>query len=334
LVVTKRDGRIVKFDKDKIKNAVLKAFVEIDGKETTYAKDKARDIANYIESLDKDMSVEEVQDLVEEKLMASNRKDVARVYVIYRNDRNRIREKNSKLMKSISEKLTASNVENQNANVDEKSFGGRIGAASSEVMKKYALDYCMSDMAKNNHLNNEIYIHDLDHYAVGDHNCLSVPFDKLLANGFNTRQTDVRPAQSVNTAFQLVAVIFQLQSLQQFGGVSGTHIDWTMVPYVRKSFMKHYIVAYLKANPQFLDIDLMDMLFDTYSDGVGITRNKFDNWIDENKQDFFETTGLKEEDFYFDNKDNLNPTFYQSALYDTIVETKQAVEGMYHNLNY
>ena len=75
----------------------------------------------------------------------------------------------------------------------------------------------MSDMAKNNHLNNEIYIHDLSHYAVGDHNCLSIPFDDLLANGFNTRQTDVRPAQSVSTAFQLVAVIFQLQSLQQFG---------------------------------------------------------------------------------------------------------------------
>jgi ribonucleoside-triphosphate reductase len=331
--VIKRDGRTVVFDKDKIKTAVLKAFIEIDGEETIYAKDKARDIANYIESLNSDISVEEIQDLVEQKLMASNRKDVAKAYIIYRNDRNRVREKNSQLMKSISEKLTASNVENQNANVDEKSFGGKIGAASSEVMKKYALDYCMSDMAKNNHLNNEIYIHDLDSYAVGMHNCLSIPFDKLLANGFNTRQTDVRPAQSVNTAFQLVAVIFQIQSLQQFGGVSATHIDWTMVPYMRKSFMKHYIVAYLKNNPDFLGIDLMDMLFDTYTDDVGITRNKFDDWIDKNKQDFFKMSGLSEEDFYFDNKDNLDPTLYQSALYDTIIETKQASEGMFHNLN-
>lgn len=84
-------------------------------------------------------------------------------------------------------------------------------------MRKIALDYIMSDMARNNHLNNEIYIHDLDSYAVGMHNCLTVPFDQLLRNGLNTRQTDVRPAKSVNTAFQLVAVIFQLQSLQQFG---------------------------------------------------------------------------------------------------------------------
>ena len=72
------------------------------------------------------------------------------------------------------------------------------------------------------------------------HNCLSIPFDKLLKNGFSTRQTDVRPANSINTASQLVAVIFQIQSLQQFGGVAATHIDWTMVPYVRLSFMKHF----------------------------------------------------------------------------------------------
>ena len=99
-------------------------------------------------------------------------------------------------------------------------------------------------MAKNNHLNNEIYIHDLNSYSVGMHNCLSIPFDDLLANGFNTRQTDVRGAQSINTAFQLVAVIFQIQSLQQFGGVSATHLDWTMVPYVRKSFYKHLMNGY------------------------------------------------------------------------------------------
>ncbi len=109
------------------------------------------------------------------------------------------------------------------------------------MTKRYALENIISPMARANHENNEIYIHDLGAYAVGSHNCLSIPFDDLLAKGFNTRQTDVRPAGSVNTAFQLVAVIFQLQSLQQFGGVSATHLDWTMVPYVRKSFYKHYL---------------------------------------------------------------------------------------------
>ena len=201
------------------------------------------------------------------------------------------------------------------------------------IRDRYALDECMSEMSRNNHLNNMVYVHDLDSYAVGMHNCLSVPFDKLLANGFNVRQTDVRPAQSVNTAGQLIAVIFQLQSLQQFGGVSATHIDWTLMPYVRKSFMKHYIVAYLKNTEEFASINLMEMLFDTYTDEIGVVRNKFEDWVSEHKHEFFDKTGLKEEDFRFDNEGNLNPTYYQSALYDTIIETKQAVEALYHNLN-
>ena len=128
---------------------------------------------------------------------------------------------------------------NQNANVDERSFGGRAGEVNSEVLRQQALDFFLSEKARRNHLENRVYIHDLDHYVLGDHNCLSIPFDKLLRDGFNTRQADIRPANSVDTAFQLLAVIFQLQSLQQFGGVSATHLDWTMVPYVRKSFTKH-----------------------------------------------------------------------------------------------
>ena len=298
MTVQKRDGRKVQFDKEKIKIAVLKAFIDVDGEETTYAKEKAKDIANYIESLNKSMSVEEIQDRVEEKLMASNRKDVARKYIIYRNNRTAIREKNTQLMKAISEKLNANNVQNQNANVDEKSFGGRVGEASDTVLKKYALDNCMSEMARNNHLNNEIYIHDLNSYAVGMHNCLSVPFDKLLSEGFNTRQTDVRPAQSVSTAFQLVAVIFQLQSLQQFGGVSATHLDWTMVPYVRKSFYKHFRDG-LKY------IEKYDYVTHEPMEGYSIDNDGF--------------------------KQHREAYFY--AMDKTEKEVYQAVEGLYHNLN-
>lgn len=330
--VIKRDGRKVDFDRNKIIKAVLAAFDEVDGEITPEAKRKATVITNHIEALNKrSMNVEDIQDIIETMLMDGKRKDVARAFVIYRNDRTRVREQNTNLMKSIKEKLTASNVQNQNANIDEKSFGGRVGETSDTVLKQYALDNCMSEMSRNNHLNNEIYIHDLNSYAVGMHNCLSIPFDKLLANGFNTRQTDVRPAQSVNTAFQLVAVIFQLQSLQQFGGVSATHLDWTMIPYIKKSFLKHYIVAYLKQTEEFANLNLLELLFQTYEEN-GIIRNKFDDWVDEHKQMFFDNTGLNEEDFYIGNN-KLNKILYQSALYDTINETYQAVEGLYHNLN-
>lgn len=331
-MVYKRDGRSETFKPEKIQNAVLKAFFEIDGKETERAKEIATLIADDISTVRTDLSVEQIQDLVEKKLTTYDM-DVARKYIIYRNDRTRIRDRNSSIRVKARNTLNSKNDDKQNANVDGKSFGGRVGAVNSEVMKEIALDEYMSTMARTNHLSNRIYIHDLDSYAAGMHNCLSIPFDKLLAHGFITRQTDVRPAQSVNTAGQLIAVIFQLQSLQQFGGVSATHIDWTLMPYVRKSFRKHYIVAYLKNSAAFTTLNLMDMLFDNYEDEIGVVRNRFDDWIDENKQRFYEETGLKDDDFFFDNKENLNPIFYQSALYDTIIETKQAVEALYHNLN-
>ena len=301
--VIKRDGRKVDFDRNKIIKAVLAAFNEVDGEITTEAKRKATVITNHIESLNKkSMNVEDIQDIIETMLMDGKRKDVARAFVIYRNDRTRVREQNTNLMKSIKEKLTASNVQNQNANIDEKSFGGRVGEASDTVLKQYALDNCMSEMSRNNHLNNEIYIHDLNSYAVGMHNCLSIPFDKLLANGFNTRQTDVRPAQSVSTAFQLVAVIFQLQSLQQFGGVSATHLDWTMIPYVRKSFYKHY-----KNGLKYIN-ESLNPLYKEFTERMN------------------DTTPIDE---YTD----VAPKAYQYAMDMTEKEVYQAVEGLYHNLN-
>lgn len=214
--IIKKDGRIVDFNREKIESAIIGAMDDIGVSRYDIAKRISHDIELELKDCE-NIDIESIQTIVEDKLMNSSMKDVARQYIRYRYDREKEREKKSKLMKQISEKINASNVQNQNANVDEHSFGGRMGEANSAVMKNYALNYCMSEMAKNNHLNNEIYVHDLDAYAVGMHNCLSIPFDKLLANGFNTRQTDVRPANSVNTAFQLVAVIFQLQSLQQFG---------------------------------------------------------------------------------------------------------------------
>lgn len=321
--VIKRDGREKSFNPNNIRSAIKRAFIGVDGEINDDTDAIINRIVNQISELNKDkISVEEIQNMIENKLMQSSRKDVAKAYILYRNERTKVRDRNSKLIKSVSEKLMATNVQNQNANVDEKSFGGRMGEANDAVMKQYALDYCMSEMAKNNHLNNEIYIHDLNSYAVGMHNCLSVPFDKLLANGFNTRQTDVRPAQSVNTAFQLVAVIFQLQSLQQFGGVSATHLDWTMVPYVRKSFFKHYLIEYLKSTNEFFALDLINM-----------DEDELDDWVNKHKQKYLTNWNLKEEDFRFDNQNKLQKNFYQQALYETRKETYQAVEGMYHNLN-
>ena len=315
MYIIKRDGTQVPFDKQKIITAINSAFLEVDG--ILYETDTAEDIADEIEVLvsksSSAINVEAIQNCVEDFLMRSERRDVARSYIRYRYKKEVARNYSTDFLTAISEKLNASNVQNQNANVDEHSFGGRTGEATDYLTKKYALDFCVSPMARANHENNEIYIHDLGAYAVGMHNCLSVPFDDLLKNGFNTRQTDVRPANSVNTAFQLVAVIFQLQSLQQFGGVSATHLDWTMIPYVRKSFYKHFLdgVFYCQENKM---INLMG-IYETFD----LTDAKSD-WIKNN-------ASIENELFL------RNEKAYKYAMEMTIKETQQAVEGMYHNLN-
>lgn len=302
MIIQKRNKQVVPFDENKIINAINAAMIEIDGQ--LYESDTAFNIATDIkEEIAKSpivVDVETIQNWVEEELMKSERPDVARAYIRFRYKKEVARNYTNDFMNAVAEKLEAKSVENQNANVDERSFGGRIGEASRLLMKKYALEHCVSDLARHNHENNEIYIHDLDSYAVGMHNCLSIPFDDLLAKGFNTRQTDVRPANSVNTAFQLVAVIFQLQSLQQFGGVSATHLDWTMVPYVRKSFYKHWKNGM------------------KYITGIEVTAI-----IGEKN----ERLSIEDEVY------KKHPAAYQYAMDMTIKEVHQAVEGMYHNLN-
>ena len=310
--VIKRNGTKVPFDKAKIIEAINGAFLEVDG--ILYETETAEGIANDIEVLAEksgaDIDVERIQDCVEDFLMRSERRDVARAYIRYRYKKEVARHYSNDFIDAVSEKLRATNVQNQNANVDEHSFGGRMGEATDLLTKQYALDFCVSPMARENHLNNEIYIHDLGAYAVGMHNCLSIPFDDLFAKGFNTRQTDVRPANSVNTMFQLLAVVFQLQSLQQFGGVSATHLDWTAVPYVRKSFTKHL------------------------RDGMKYCENKSDYKL-ERFERWLEIDLHKDGTVHFDDIEfqNLHPEAWDYAMDMTLKELKQAVEGMYHNLN-
>ena len=211
--------------------------------------------------------------------------------------------KDKDFISEITKRIMATDVKNQNANVDERSFGGRVGETSDYVLKKYALENIISPMAKKNHENNEIYIHDLSSYAVGCHNCLTLPIDDLLKNGFNTRQTDIRPAQSIGTAFQLLAVLFQIQSLQQFGGVSASHLDWSMVPYLQKSFWKYF-------REGLIYIDKLE-------------NEEIDNLLRNIKES--ESIEYAERTPYYDS--------YKYALDKTKKELDQAVEGMYHNLN-
>lgn len=307
--VIKRDGRVVAFDRSKIKSAVGNAFNEVDGEITQDAKNKATEIASYIANLDMDnISVEEIQDLVEEKLMASKRKDVAKAFIIYRNDRTRARDKKSDVIKKYVKRVHAndSDIENANANVDERSFSGREKEASADVGKTIALEFGgLSKEVAQAHKEMLVYQHDLEKAIIGEHNCLNLDFGEIFTYGFKTRNGDVRPPKSFSTACQLVAVAFQCQSQVQFGGVGSIHLDYDLAPFVKMSFVKHF------------------------QDGLKYLENKSEYKIDRFKK-WFELNDLSI------NNDELkekHPKVYAYAMDMLENEGAQSAQGLYHNLN-
>lgn len=159
LKVIKRNESRELYNFSKIQETVTKAFLSCGKDATPSIMNK---LSKYFEGIFDDreeIEVDEIHNRVEQFLMKNNFFEVSKAYILKRFQKALGRAENERLSKGISEKLMALNVENQNANLDERSFGGRIGEASRYVTKDYALNYCMSKRSKNNHLNNEIYIH-------------------------------------------------------------------------------------------------------------------------------------------------------------------------------
>lgn len=235
--VIKRDGTRVLFNPDKIVNAINKAMISAYG--SVYESDTAEEIADLIGKRGVDMSVEQIQDLVESYLMKSEYPEVARSYIIYRDQRSKERMRRSKLLTAVMRRTEATAVENANANVDEKSFSGREKEASADIQKMIALDYTLSHEVASAHKNMLLYQHDNEKTNIGEHNCLFVDFNKLFTEGFVTRNGDIRVPGSYSTACQQYAVVYQCQSQVQFGGVGTVHADYDLAPFVQKSFRKH-----------------------------------------------------------------------------------------------
>jgi ribonucleoside-triphosphate reductase (formate) len=312
--VIKRDGKVEAFDFNKPFNALEKVYknglkIEVPTKLKEKFNEKLDEFVHWYQAYksDENLNIEKIQDFIRDFLMDNGERDAAEQFIIYRDERSNYREANTKLQKNIGTKLYAKNVVNQNANLDEESFGGRIGEAASEVCKDYALKHSMSKKSRRNHEQNMIYQHDLNSFAVGMSNCLTHPIDPILEHGFQVKQCDVRPASSLNTAFQLLAVNFQIQSLQQFGGVSTGHLDWTMVPYFRKSFYKHYI---------------------NWCNGIPGCKFLKPNIKKE------EIKHISVENSLYKSKYNLlKKMVWQRAWDSTIKELNQAAEAFYHNMN-
>lgn len=318
--IIKRDGRVEPFDADKITRAIKRAMASVDEVDEDVAFRITNKIAN--SNLSGAIDVEKIQDMVEDGLMGSRCKKAAKAYIKYREKRNQERQKNNELNKQIEDVLLCTNVQNQNANVDEHSFGGRKFESANVLHKSIALNAFIRPEVAQAHRESRIYIHDLSEYDIGDHNCLFVNIGQLLNNGFITRNGDVRPANSFSTACQLVAVIFQIQSQVQFGGVASCHIDYDLAPFVKKSFVKKYITAMVESSPEFRHTDFTSM-----------TDDEMEKAYEGIKQEFLKETGLEESDICLDNKENLNTDLYNRAYFDLMREGKQAAQSLYHNLN-
>ena len=329
---------MVEFDRNKITLAIKKALEACDMASDTIALSVTEDVVQSIGDVP-EIDQERVQDLVEDALMKRGLLKVAKAYIKYRYRHAMARNSNIELYNGVLDKLAAKHVQNQNANVDENSFGGRMGEANILVLKDIALNFKMSDKTRNNHLQNIVYQHDMEHWATGEHNCLQLPLAKLLADGVTLRQGDIRSPNYISSALQQLVVLIQSQSTQMFGGCAAV-IDFALVPYVRRSFKDHYIRRAFE--DYMFDRDMTDVpvseamknLLWKYPTKASWYALDDDPLMDIEKafiKWYMDVKGLTDEDFKFDST-TLEPTRKMCALHDTRRESHQAMEGLFHNL--
>lgn len=243
MLVVKRNGTTEEFDQNKIFKAALKAAIasDVEGFDR-WAEIIAIDIERLLIGAETEaVSVEEIQDLIEIDLYAiASAPAVAKAFILFREKRKQERDKANRYAQIIKSRAISPEESNNkaNANLDENSFSGRMYEASEDLWKETALDDFMPTEIAQLHNDGELYQHDLARFALGQHNCLTVNMKPLLDNGFVTRHVTLRTPSKFSVACQQVAVIFQILSQHQFGGIASGHIDRDLAPYVAKSRKK------------------------------------------------------------------------------------------------
>ncbi|MGN1211686.1 MAG: anaerobic ribonucleoside triphosphate reductase [Candidatus Cryptobacteroides sp.] len=234
--VIKRDGRVVPFDKKKIIDAVTKAMDVTEGGEDIVL---AAEIAAAISKLDRDsMSVEDIQDHVEMELMNSPRKEVAKKYIAYRNQRNLARKaKSREIFQEIIE-AQATDVTRENANMNADTPAGMMMKFASESTKSFVDECLLSEDVKEAVKNGYIHIHDKDYYPTKSLTCVQHPLDKILKNGFFAGHGESRPAKRIETASILGCISMETVQNEMHGGQAIPAFDFYMAPFVRRTFQE------------------------------------------------------------------------------------------------
>ena len=296
--VLKRDGRRVEFNNQKIVAAILKAMdVTENGEDIVLAAQ----IAHAISTLEKEeMTVEEIQDVVENELMNSPRKEVAKEYIRYRNKRNLARRaKTNEIFQTIID-AQANDITRENANMNADTPAGMMMKFASEATKSYVDDNLLSDPVREAVAKNYIHIHDKDYYPTKSLTCIQHPLDLILEHGLKAGHGESRPAKRIETASVLACISMETVQNEMHGGQAIPAFDFYLAPFVRKTFEE--------------EVDQVSDLFNTdYSELKNI---KLDDYL---KHDLI---GLQGRD-----------RALQHAINQTVGRVHQAMEAFVHNMN-
>ena len=234
--VVKRDGRIVGFNEEKIGAAIRKAMLRTEGGEDPLL---IRQITDRIAMRGKaQMTVEEIQDMVEMELMKSARKDVARIYIQYRNQRSIARKAKTREMFLEIINIKSNDVTRENANMNADTPAGMMMKFASETTKPFVDDYLLSEDVREAVTNNYLHIHDKDYYPTKSLTCVQHPLDNVLEGGYMAGHGESRPAKRIETASVMACISMETAQNEMHGGQAIPAFDFYLAPYVRLTFIE------------------------------------------------------------------------------------------------
>ena len=234
--VVKRDGRIVGFNEEKIVAAIRKAMLRTEEGEDEHL---VHQIADRIAMRGKaQMTVEEIQDLVELELMKSARKDVAKIYIQYRNQRSIARKAKTRDMFLEIINIKSNDVTRENANMNADTPAGMMMKFASETTKPFVDDYLLSDEVREAVKKNYLHIHDKDYYPTKSLTCVQHPLDHVLEGGYMAGHGESRPAKRIETASVMACISMETAQNEMHGGQAIPAFDFYLAPYVRLTFIE------------------------------------------------------------------------------------------------
>lgn len=326
--IRKRDGRIVRFNQEKINEAIIKAFMAV-GKDTKKADDVTSEVVNKVDQKYKDTipTVENIQDEVERALIVFKHTDVAKAYILYREERSKVRDRNTRLMRTFQDiafsKSTESDLKRENANINGDTPMGAMLKYGSEGAKEFNKMFVLNPKHAKAHEEGLIHIHDLDFLTL-TMTCCQIDLGKLFKGGFQTGHGSLREPQDIKTYAALACIAIQSNQNDQHGGQSVPKFDYDMADGVKKTYFKSFRANLDKMFRFYnVSIDAVQMLND-FKNNESILPRLYNREID---------AKIKSYVGEIENIDHMLDFVTEESTKETIRDTYQAMESLIHNLN-